>query len=55
VGKFALSLYLTYGNIRTVFGAASSFVVVLIWIYYSAQIFLFGAEVCRVVADRRET
>ena len=54
VGKFALSLYLTYGNVRTVFGAASSFVVVLIWIYYSAQIFLYGAEVCRVYADRRE-
>ncbi len=53
VGKFALSLYLTYSNIRTVFGAASSFVVILIWIYYSAQIFLFGAEVCRVYADRR--
>ena len=53
VGKFALSLYLTYSNVRTVFGAASSFVVVLIWIYYSAQIFLYGAEVCRVYADRR--
>jgi membrane protein len=52
VGKFALSLYLTYSNVRTVFGAASSFVLVLIWIYYSAQIFLFGAEVCRVYADR---
>jgi membrane protein len=52
VGKFALSIYLTYSNVRTVFGAASSFVVILIWIYYSAQIFLFGAEVCRVVADQ---
>jgi membrane protein len=54
VGKFALSLYLTYSHIRTVFGAASSFVVVLIWIYYSAQIFLFGAEVCRVYATQRK-
>jgi membrane protein len=54
VGKFALSLYLSYSNIRTVFGAASSFVVVLIWIYYSAQIFLFGAEVCRAYAERHE-
>lgn len=54
VGKFALSLYLSYSNIRSVFGAAGSFVVVLIWIYYSAQIFLFGAEVCRVYADRHE-
>jgi membrane protein len=54
VGKFALSLYLTFSNVRSVFGAASSFVVVLIWIYYSAQIFLFGAEVGRVYTDRDE-
>ena len=54
LGKFLLGLYLTYSNVRTVFGAASSFVVVLIWIYYSAQIFLFGAEVGRVYADREE-
>lgn len=52
VGKFVLGFYLTYGNIRTAFGAAGSFVGVLIWVYYSAQIFLFGAEVCRVVAER---
>ncbi len=53
VGKFALSLYLTYSNIRTAFGAAGSFVAILIWVYYSAQIFLFGAEVGRVVAELR--
>jgi len=52
VGKFVLSLYLAYGNIRTAFGAAGSFVGILIWVYYSAQIFLFGAEVCRVVAEQ---
>ena len=54
VGKFVLGLYLNYGNIHTVFGAASSFVGVLVWIYYSAQIFLFGAEVCRVSAQQHE-
>jgi membrane protein len=52
LGKFVLELYLSYSNVRTVFGAASSFVALLIWIYYSAQIFLFGAEVGRVAADR---
>jgi membrane protein len=52
LGKFVLELYLSYSNVRTVFGAASSFVALLIWIYYSAQIFLFGAEVGRVSADR---
>jgi membrane protein len=51
VGRFALSLYLTFGNVRTVFGAAGSFVALLIWIYYSAQIFLYGAEVCFVYAQ----
>ena len=43
VGRFALSLYLT---------AAGSFVALLVWIYYSAQIFLYGAEVCFVYAQR---
>jgi membrane protein len=52
VGRFVLSWYLTYSNVRTVFGAASSFVAVLIWVYYSAQIFLYGAEVCYVYTKR---
>ena len=53
VGRIALSWYLTYSNVRTVFGAASSFVAVLIWVYYSAQIFLYGAEVCYIYTNPR--
>ena len=43
-GKFLIGLYLGRSGITTLFGAAASLVVVLLWVYYSAQIFLFGAE-----------
>ncbi len=52
VGRFALELYLTYSHVTTSFGAAGSLIAVLIWIYYSAQIFLFGAEMCEVCAEQ---
>ncbi len=52
VGRFVLNVYLTYINVRTIFGAASSLVAILIWVYYSAQIFLYGAEVCYLDAQR---
>lgn len=52
VGRFVLSVYLTYINVRTIFGAASSLVAILIWVYYSAQIFLYGAEVSYLDAQR---
>jgi membrane protein len=51
-GKYLLSLYLSWGSTASAFGAAASLVVVLLWVYYSAQIFLFGAEFTRVYADR---
>ncbi len=43
-GKFLIGLYIGRSGISTGFGAAASLVVVLLWVYYSAQIFLFGAE-----------
>ena len=43
-GKFLIGLYLGRSGISTGFGAAASLVLVLLWVYYSAQIFLFGAE-----------
>ena len=43
VGMWGISLYLTYSNLISAFGAAEAVIVVLIWIYYSAQVFLFGA------------
>ena len=44
VGKFLIGLYLGKSGIPSVFGAAGSLVVLLVWVYYSAQIFLMGAE-----------
>ncbi len=45
LGNYVLSFYLSRGMLRSAYGAAGSFVVFLIWVYYSAQIFFFGAEV----------
>ena len=44
VGKYLLALYLGGGAVGSAYGAASALVVLLMWIYYSAQILLFGAE-----------
>jgi membrane protein len=49
-GKYLLSIYLTRGTSTSVFGAAGSLAALLIWIYYSSQIFLFGAEFTQVYA-----
>jgi membrane protein len=43
-GRWAVSLYLAHSTQPSAFGAASSFAALLLWLYYSAQIFLFGAE-----------
>lgn len=50
VGKFLIGLYLGQTSIGSSFGAAGSLVVVLVWVYYSAQIFLMGAEFTWVYA-----
>src|SRR5581483_4191365 len=52
IGKFAIGLYLGHASIGSAYGAAGSFVVVLVWTYYSAQILLFGAELTQVYANR---
>src|SRR5262249_41421931 len=48
LGKYLLGIYLTRSGVTSAFGAAASLVVVLLWIYYSSQIVLFGAELTRV-------
>lgn len=53
VGKFAIGLYLAHSTVASVFGATGTLVALLIWIYYSAQIFLFGAEFTKIYALRR--
>jgi len=52
IGKYGLSFYLSRGSATSVFGAAGSLAALLIWIYYSAQIFFFGAEFTQVYARR---
>jgi membrane protein len=52
VGKLLIGLYLGNSTIASSYGAAGSFVVLLIWIYYSAQILLLGAEFTQVYAKR---
>jgi membrane protein len=49
-GKFALGIYLGKSAVGSSYGAAGSLVVVLLWVYYSAQILFFGAEFTQVYA-----
>jgi len=50
VGKFLIGLYIGKSGVASGFGAAGSLVIVFVWIYYSAQIFLLGAEFTWVYA-----
>jgi membrane protein len=50
VGKFLIGLYIGKSGVASGFGAAGSLIVVFIWVYYSAQIFLLGAEFTWVYA-----
>lgn len=52
VGKFLIGLYLGKSGIGSTYGAAGSLVVLVVWIYYSAQILFFGAELTQVYAKR---
>ena len=51
IGKFLLGFYLGKASVGWAYGAAGSLVAVIVWVYYSAQIFFFGAEFTRVHAD----
>jgi membrane protein len=55
VGRIAIGLYLGNSAIASTYAAAGSFVVLLLWLYYSAQIFLFGAEFTWAYAKRRKS
>jgi membrane protein len=52
IGKMAIGLYLGKSSVGSAFGAFGSLVVVMVWVYYSAQIFLLGAEFTRIYAER---
>ena len=50
-GKFAIGFYVGKQGIESTYGAAASLVVLLVWVYYTAQIVFFGAELTRVWAE----
>ena len=53
IGKSLIGWYIGTSAIATSYGAAGALMVVLVWVYYSAQIFLFGAEITRAYSVRR--
>lgn len=52
LGKFVLGVYLGASTFGSSYGAAGSLVVVLLWVYYTAQILFFGAEFTKIYANR---
>ena len=52
-GKHLISLYIGSSNMASTYGAASALIIVFVWVYYSAQIFLFGAEFAKAYGDQR--
>jgi membrane protein len=51
-GKFLLGVYLGKADFTDTYGAASSLVIILVWVYYSAQVLFLGAEFTRAYACR---
>jgi membrane protein len=52
IGKYLIGLYLGRSSVASAYGAAGSIAVLLLWIYFSAQLILLGAEFTQVYADR---
>jgi membrane protein len=55
IGKSLIGLYLGKAAVGSAYGAAGSLIVVIVWVYYSAMIFLFGAEFAHVRATGRQS
>jgi membrane protein len=54
-GKFLIGLYLGKATFASTYGAAASVVILIVWVYYSAQIFFFGAAFTKVFANHFTT
>ena len=50
IGKFAIGAYLGSSAVASIYGAAGSVILILVWVYYSAIILYFGAEFTKVYA-----
>ena len=53
IGKYAIGVYIGKSNLTSTYGAASSVIIILLWIFYSSQILFFGAEFTRALAEAR--
>jgi membrane protein len=53
VGKHLISLYIGSSNMASTYGAAGALIIVFVWVYYSAQILLLGAEFAKAHSDQR--
>jgi membrane protein len=53
IGKYLIGMYLGRSSWISAYGAAGSLVIILLWVYYSSQIFLFGAEFTYVYAEHK--
>jgi len=54
VGKHLISLYIGSSNIASTYGAAGALIIILVWVYYSVQILLLGAEFAKAYTDQRQ-
>ena len=52
LGNFLIGSYLRHSTVGSAYGAAGSLVALLVWVYYSAQVFFFGAEFTQIYANR---
>jgi membrane protein len=52
LGKQLMGLYFAYANFGSIYGAAGSPIVMLLWVYYSAQLFFWGAEFSKVYTKK---
>ena len=52
IGQYGIGFYLGQSNVASTYGAAGSLMILLLWVYYSCQILLFGAEFTRVYVQR---
>ncbi|MCZ7673130.1 MAG: YihY/virulence factor BrkB family protein [Chloroflexi bacterium] len=52
LGNYAITIYISVSGTATAYGAVGSLIVLLLWIYYSAQIFFYGAEFTQIYANR---
>jgi membrane protein len=55
IGKAAIGFYIGQQGLESTYGAAASIVVVLIWVYYTSQIILMGAEITHSFAQHNGT